>query len=99
MRRSDNVGGSTSSHPHGCGEATHRSDVRYERANRLGAFVRAFTSLGNEYHRFIKQTEPNLAGEADLFCSAKFSIREHLVIHLVPWLSMIAPFINNLERR
>ena len=33
----------------------------------LGAFVGAFTSLGNEYDRFIKQAEPDLAGEADMF--------------------------------
>lgn len=62
----------------------------------LGAFVGAFTSLGNEYDRFIKQTEPDLAGEADLFVSKVRS--GSIVVDLVPWLSMVAPFIDDMEK-
>jgi hypothetical protein len=62
----------------------------------LGAFVGAFTSLGNEYDRFIKQTEPDLAGEADLFVSKVRS--GSIVVDLVPWLSMVAPFIDDTEK-
>ena len=62
----------------------------------LGAFVGAFTSLENEYSRFIKQTEPDLAGEADLFVR---DIRSgSIIVDLIPWLSMAAPFIDDMEK-
>ena len=62
----------------------------------LGAFVGAFTSLENEYGRFIKQTEPDLAGEADLFVR---DIRSgSIIVDLIPWLSMAAPFIDDMEK-
>ena len=32
----------------------------------LGAFVGTFTSLGNEYEQFIKETNPDLVREADM---------------------------------
>lgn len=62
----------------------------------LGAFVGAFTSLENEYSRFIKQAEPDLAGEADLFVR---DIRSgSIIVDLIPWLSMTAPFIDDMEK-
>jgi hypothetical protein len=33
----------------------------------LGAFVGAFTSLANEFERYIKKSYPDLSGEADLY--------------------------------
>ncbi|MGB8587547.1 MAG: hypothetical protein WCD87_18100, partial [Pseudolabrys sp.] len=62
----------------------------------LGAFVGAFTSLGNEYDRFIKQAEPDLAGEADLFVHKVRS--GSIIVDLIPWLSLVAPFIDDMEK-
>jgi hypothetical protein len=62
----------------------------------LGAFVGVFTSLGNEYDRFIKQAEPDLAGEADLFVHKVRS--GSIIVDLIPWLSMVAPFIDDAEK-
>ena len=62
----------------------------------LGAFVGAFTSLGNEYERFIKQTNPDLVGEADMF------VREvragSIVVDMIPWLTIAAPFIDDMDK-
>ncbi|MGE5158335.1 MAG: hypothetical protein ACM3OF_09315 [Gemmatimonas sp.] len=62
----------------------------------LGAFVGAFTSLGNDDDRFIRQAEPDLAGEADLFVRRVRS--GSIVVDLIPWLAMIAPFIDDREK-
>jgi hypothetical protein len=62
----------------------------------LGAFVGVFTSLGNEYDRFIRQAEPDLAGEADLFVRKVRS--GSIIVDLIPWLSMVAPFIDDMEK-
>jgi len=62
----------------------------------LGAFVGAFTSLGNEYDRFIRKAEPDLAGEADLFVRKVRS--GSIIVDLIPWLSMVAPFIDDMEK-
>jgi hypothetical protein len=62
----------------------------------LGAFVGAFTSLANEYDRYIRATEPDLAGEADMFVN---EIRSgSTIIDLVPYLAYAAPFIDSMEK-
>jgi hypothetical protein len=62
----------------------------------LGAFVGAFTSLANEYDRYIRQTEPDLVGEADMFVK---EIRSgSTIIDLVPYLAYAAPFIDSMEK-
>lgn len=62
----------------------------------LGAFVGAFTSLANEYDRYIRATEPDLAGEADMFVQ---EIRSgSIIVDLVPYLAYAAPFIDSLEK-
>jgi hypothetical protein len=48
----------------------------------LSAFVGAFSPLGNECDRFIRQTYPNLAGEADMFvCEVR---RGSIIADLIP---------------
>jgi len=62
----------------------------------LGAFVGAFTSLANEYDRYIRQTEPDLVGEADMFVK---EIRSgSAIIDLIPYLTYAAPFIDSMEK-
>ena len=62
----------------------------------LSAFVGAFASLGDEYERYIKATNPDLVGEADMY------VREvrtgSIVADLIPWLSLYAPFISDMEK-
>ena len=62
----------------------------------LGDFVGAFVSLGDEYDRYIRATNPNLAAEAHLF------VREvrpgSIVAELVPWLSLAVPFIDGMDK-
>jgi hypothetical protein len=62
----------------------------------LGAFVGAFTSLGNEYDRFIRQDSPDLAGHVDMFVSKVRS--GSIIVDLIPWLSFTAPFIDDAEK-
>ena len=69
MRRGDNVGGGPILTLMVAGKPHIVLTLDTKEPIELGAFVGAFTSLGNEYDRFIKQTEPDLAGEADLFVS------------------------------
>ena len=62
----------------------------------LGAFVGAFASLGDEYERYIKSTNPDLAGDADMY------VREvrpgSIEADLIPWLSQFAPFISEMDK-
>jgi hypothetical protein len=62
----------------------------------LGAFVGAFASLGNEYERYIKSTNPDLVGPAEMY------VREvrpgSIEADLIPWLSIAAPFISDIEK-
>jgi hypothetical protein len=62
----------------------------------LGAFVGAFTSLGDEYERFIKATNPELAGEPVML------VREvrpgSIVADLLPWIAVAAPFIDAMDK-
>lgn len=62
----------------------------------LGDFVGAFVSLGDEYERYIRATNPDLAAEAQLF------VREvrpgSIVADLVPWLSLAVPFIDSMDK-
>lgn len=62
----------------------------------IGAFVGAFSSLGNEYERYIKRTNPDLAGDADIYVQ---EVRAGCIeASLIPWLSLAAPFINDMDK-
>jgi hypothetical protein len=62
----------------------------------LGAFVGAFTSLGNEYERYIKQTNPDLSGEADMYVQ---EVRQgSIIVDMLPWISVAVPFIDDMEK-
>ncbi|MGH6735114.1 MAG: hypothetical protein ACRECX_03410 [Methyloceanibacter sp.] len=62
----------------------------------IGAFVGAFAALGDEYDRYIKTTNPDLVGVADMY------VREvrpgSIEADLIPWLSTFAPFISEMDK-
>ena len=62
----------------------------------LGAFVGAFTSLANEYERYIKQSHPDLTGEAELY--VREVRRGSVIVDMLPWLSAAAPFIAEMDK-
>lgn len=62
----------------------------------LGAFVGAFTSLANEYDRYIRYTNPDLVGEADMYVR---DVRSGSVIaDLLPYFVLAAPFIDSMDK-
>src|SRR5450759_189531 len=96
MTADDNLGRRTYSGAMARGEPHIVLTLDTKEPIELGAFVGAFTSLGNEYERFIRQTNPDLAGEADMY------VREvrsgSIIIDMIPWLSVAAPFIDDMEK-
>lgn len=62
----------------------------------LGDFVGAFTSLANEFERFMKAEHPDLAATAQIY------VREVkagcIAADLVPWLAVAAPFIAEMDK-
>ena len=62
----------------------------------LGDFVGAFTSVGNEYERFIKQTNPDLPGNATMYVR---EVRKgSIVADMLPWIAYTAPFIAEMDK-
>jgi len=63
----------------------------------IGAFVSAFTALGNEYERFIRETHPNLAPEASIYVR---EVREGSIeAELIPWaIAGAITMINNMDQ-
>jgi hypothetical protein len=62
----------------------------------LGDFVGAFTALASEFERYIKQTHPDLTGEAELY--VRQVRRGSIVVDLFPGLAIAAPFIADMEK-
>ena len=62
----------------------------------LGAFVGLFSSIGNEYERYIKQVAPDLSGDAEMYVREVHS--GSIVADMMPWISMAAPFIDSVEK-
>lgn len=62
----------------------------------LGDFVGAFTSLANEFDRFIKAEHPDLASDAQIY------VREVnagcIEADLIPWLAVAAPLIAEMDK-
>jgi hypothetical protein len=62
----------------------------------LGAFIGAFASLGNEFERYLKQTNPDLSTEGEIF------VREvrsgSIVADMLPWFSLAAPLIAEMDK-
>lgn len=63
----------------------------------IGDFVSAFTALGNEYERFIRDNRPDLAPEASIFVR---EVREGSIeAELIPWaMAGAAALITNMEQ-
>jgi hypothetical protein len=62
----------------------------------LGAFVGTFTALANEYERFIRATNPDLADRAEVFVT---EIRPGSVVaDLVPWFAIASPLIAEMDK-
>jgi hypothetical protein len=63
----------------------------------LGAFVGAFTSLANEFERYIKRSYPDVSvEEAELF--VRKVRRGSVIVELLPWVAVAAPFISDMEK-
>lgn len=62
----------------------------------LGSFVGAFASLANEYERYIKESYPDLASQADLY--VRQVRRGSVIVDMLPWVSAAAPFINDMDK-
>lgn len=62
----------------------------------LGAFVGAFTSLGNEYERYMRQNHPDLTGQAEMYVR---EVREgSIVADMLPWFVFAVPFIDGMDK-
>jgi hypothetical protein len=62
----------------------------------LGAFVGAFTSLANEFERYIKSYADLSTEEAELFVRG---VRPgSVIVVLLPWVALAAPFISDIEK-
>src|SRR5262249_25994366 len=63
----------------------------------LGAFVGAFTSLANEFERYIKRSYPDVSvEEAELF--VRKVRRGSVIVELLPWVAIAAQFISDMEK-
>jgi hypothetical protein len=62
----------------------------------IGAFVGAFTSLAAEYDRFIKETNPNLKGDAQMF--VKEVRKGSIEADLLPLLLAVGPLITEMDK-
>jgi hypothetical protein len=61
----------------------------------LGAFVGQFTSLGNEFERYIKERHPDLKEEARFF--VKEVRAGSTIVEMIPELVIAAPFLAQIE--
>lgn len=62
----------------------------------LGDFVGAFVALGNDYERFLSERGVPDPTEAKIF--VKEVRRGSIEAELIPWLSLCAPFIADIEK-
>jgi hypothetical protein len=62
----------------------------------LGDFVAAFTSLAEEFERYIKREHPDLSGEAQVY--VKEVRRGSIEADMLPWLALAAPFIADMDK-
>ena len=62
----------------------------------LGAFVGAFTSIASEYERHIKQTNPDLIGQAEIY--VKEVRAGSIEAILLPAIATAMPFIVELDK-
>lgn len=62
----------------------------------LSDFVGAFTSLSNEYERYIKETNPDLLPNSEIFVK---EVRAGCIeAELLPWLAVAAPIITEMDK-
>ncbi|MEZ5870761.1 MAG: hypothetical protein R3D32_02740 [Nitratireductor sp.] len=62
----------------------------------LGSFVGMFTSLGNEFERFIKESHPDLKDDANFF--VKEVRAGSTIVDIIPELVIAAPFISQMDQ-
>jgi hypothetical protein len=65
--------------------------IHFEQPIEIKDFVGAFTSIGDQFDKFMRANHPDLASEADLYIKQIHS--GSIVADLLPWLAMSLPTI------
>lgn len=78
------------------GQSVIELKLDVEQAIELDDFVGAFTALGAEYDRFMRQVHPDVKADASLY--VKQVEKGSIIAHLVPWIPVMVMTASHMEQ-